>query len=478
MTLINYIREPWAHQKEAIERAKNMRDFALFFEQGAGKTMTAINIARHKYYENKRLLKTLVLGPPIVRKNWVDEWKANSKINPNLIVMLDGPGKRRAAVVEGLKDEPHIVITNYESLRNEDLRLALYKWSPELIIYDESHKCKTPNSKTTKWCYHLSKKAKHRYILTGTPVLNDPTDLFSQFKILDLGDTFGTGFGHFRDEYFYDRNARMPKHNYFPDWQPKPNIEERLNKLIQGKSMRVLKKDCMDLPPFVKTTIDIELTPEQKRVYKELARDFVAYVTGKEAVVANMALTKALRLLQITSGFVATEDLENGATKERIFKANPRDEALAELLGQITPTAKVIVWAVFRRNYDSIRAVCEKLGLDLLEVHGGISDKQKRDNVAAFCQSDGPRVLLGHPASAGIGINLVSASYSIFYSRSFNLGDDLQAEARNYRGGSEIHDKITRIDLVAKGTIDEYVCQSLANKIDLATKIVDLKEHV
>jgi SNF2 family DNA or RNA helicase len=474
---VKYLVQPWKHQEEAIERSRTLDHFAFFFEQGAGKTMTAINACRIKYYDHKRLLRTLVLGPPIVRSNWVREWKTHSKINPNLIVMLDGPGKKRAEVVRQLKGEPHIVITNYESFRNEELLEAVLDWHPELIIFDESHKCKTYNSKTTKVCFQLAQLAKYRYILTGTPVLNSPSDLFSQFKILDLGKTFGKNYFAFRDKYFMDKNRNMPKHNYFPDWRPKPGIETCLNAKIKEKSMRMLKKDCLDLPPYVKTKVDVELTAEQKRVYEELKKDFVAYVSDTEAVVANMALTKALRLLQISTGFVCVER-EDGTTEEKIFKKNPRDVALAEVIEGIPESEKIIIWAVFKRNYDTIRAVCKKLGVELVEVHGGISDKQKRLNVDAFNAKDGPRVLLGHPASAGIGINLVSASYSIFYSRTFNLGDDLQAEARNYRGGSEIHEKVTRIDLVAPGTIDEYVVESLAGKINLATRIVDIKEHV
>ena len=443
----------------------------------SGKTMTAINMARCKYYEHRRLLRTLILGPPIVRKNWVREWRMHSTIKREDILMLDGPGKKRAAAVKALEDLSAIVITNYESLRNDDLLQNLLDWHPELIIFDESHKCKTYNSQTTKNCYQLARLAKHRYILTGTPVLNSPSDIFSQFKILDLGDTFGKDFFAFRAKYFVDKNRNMPKTNYFPDYQPKPGIEDVLNAKIKQKSMRVLKKDCLDLPPYVKTRVEIELTAEQKRVYDELKKDFVSYVSDTEAVVANMALTKALRLLQIATGFVHVEG-PDGQTKEKIFKKNPRDAALVEVIEGIPESEKIIIWAVFKRNYDSIRAVCQKLGLELLEVHGGVSDKQKRANVDLFNDPDGPRVLLGHPASAGIGINLVSASYSIFYSRTFNLGDDLQAEARNYRGGSEVHEKVTRIDLVAPGTIDEYVCKSLGEKINLATRIVDIKDHV
>lgn len=80
---------------------------------------------------------------------------------------------------------------------------------------------------------------------------------------------------------------------------------------------------------------------------------------------------------------------------------------------------------------------------------------------------------MGHPGSGGIGINMVIASYSIFYSRNFSLEQDLQAEARNHRGGSEIHAKVTRINLIAKGTIDEIVADALKNKVQIGENILN-----
>jgi SNF2 family DNA or RNA helicase len=122
------------------------------------------------------------------------------------------------------------------------------------------------------------------------------------------------------------------------------------------------------------------------------------------------------------------------------------------------------VWAVFKENYAAIRQVCNDLELQFVEVHGDVSAKAKQDAVKRFDSDPACRVLVGHPGSGGIGVNLVAASYSIFYSRGFSLEFDLQAEARNFRGGSERHETIVRIDLVAPGTIDEQVMQALAAK--------------
>lgn len=310
------------------------------------------------------------------------------------------------------------------------------------------------------------------HILTGTPVLNNSMDLFQQWLVMDGGATFGKNYFIFRGKFFVDRNAYMPKHIHFPKWEPRTLERDgfdgiaEINKLIQPFSMRVMKKDCMDLPPLVRQVIKCGMTREQERMYGEMRDDFITYLEKpEEVVVATLAITKALRLQQIASGFCKTVSGEEIALTD-----TPKMEALRELLEEITPHAKVLVWAVFKENYRQIRKVCDDIGVKYVEVTGDVPSSERSASVERFNSDDETRVYLGHPGSGGIGVNLVRASYSIFYSRNFSLENDLQAEARNYRGGSEIHAKITRYDLVCEGTIDEIVADSLANKIQIGEK--------
>jgi SNF2 family DNA or RNA helicase len=107
-----------------------------------------------------------------------------------------------------------------------------------------------------------------------------------------------------------------------------------------------------------------------------------------------------------------------------------------------------------------------------VEAHGDVSDKEKMESVSKFNNNSDYRVFIGHPISLGVGINLVAASYCIYYSRNFSLEADIQSEARNYRGGSEIHDKITRIDIIAKDTLDELILQALENKMKISEELL------
>lgn len=459
--------ELWDHQVKAIELARDVSEFALFFDMGTGKTRTTIEILRHKYNEQCGLLRTLVLCPLIVTANWPVEISKFSKIPEGEVKVLTGPKAKR---LEKLGSGAHIMVMNYEGLLMKELFVALMLWKPQILVCDESQKLKNGTSKRTKQAITIADLTTNRYLLSGTPILNSPMDIFSQYRVLDKGKTFGKNFYIFRAQYFFDKNVGMPSQKHFPDWSVKPGSLEKMNELIYTKAMRVKKEDCLDLPPFVRQTIFVELEGVQLKMYLQMKKDFIAFVQnmGKtEASTATLAITKALRLLQIVSGFVKTEDGNEIAVED-----NPKRVALKELLEELTPNHKVLVWAVFRENYGQIRRVCEEIGLEYVEVYGSTPDKEKFANVNRFYEDQSVRVLISHPGAGGIGINLVSASYSIFYSRNFSLEHSLQAEARNYRSGSEIHSKITRIDLVAKNTIDELVQAALANKVEIGEKML------
>lgn len=487
---MNYLIEPWAHQLEGQKRAMATPglSYGLFFEPGCGKTGALINILREMFNKERRIMRTLILCPPIVINNWKNEFKLHSKIDQQKIILLKGKGiTRRRDMIQkcfsitedGPTPMPSIVITNYETL-SMDVYELFEQWEPEIFVFDESHYLKTHKSKRSKKAFLLANpkgRKTIKYLLTGTPILNSPTDIFQQFKIMDGGETFSTNFYGFRAKYLIDRNAGMPRANYYPKWEAKTlkqdgvSSYDMLSDGIFKKAMMVKKVNCLDLPPFTHQKLTVDMTSQQKTMYQEMKRDFITYVDG-EACVATLALTKGLRMLQICSGFYKTEKGE-----EIDIKNNPKERALEDLLSGLLATNKVIIWAVYKRNYEHIARVCNKLKIKAVAVHGGISEKEKKKAVDSFNKDPKVRVFYGHPASGGIGINLVAASYSIFYSRNFSLGESLQAEARNYRGGSEIHKKITRIDLAMKGSIDELVMEKLSQKIDMSTRILTDLTH-
>lgn len=463
--------ELWEHQAKAVSNAAFKNYYALFFEMGTGKTRTILEVLRHKFQTKNSRLKTFILSPLVVVPNWVNEtrrWIGHEA------VALEGSQKKRIQTfLEALSSGSHIFVSNYECLLMKDLFARLKMWAPEALVFDESHKLKSPTSARSKKSFELSLLAPYRYLLSGTPVLNSAQDLFSQYLILDHGKTFGKNFYAFRHKYFYDANWKMPSHIHFPNWKIRPESTHQINASLKRDSMRVTKEQCLDLPPLVREPVYVEMSKEQNTAYQEMKKDFVTFLKG-EAVVAQLALTKALRLQQIVSGFAVSADGKNVELQK-----TPREAALEELLKELCPYHKVIVWAVFKHNYKQIGKICEKLKFPFVEVHGEISAKNKQLAIERFSNDDSVRVYLGHPGSGGIGVNLTIAPYSVYYSRDFSLEHDSQSESRNHRGGSERHAKITRIDLVCRDTIDEIVLNMLANKSKMGDELLkELREKL
>lgn len=462
------VRPLWEHQEQALQTAYAKDYFALFFETGTGKTLTALTIARAWMHRSGRTLRTLVLSPPITLQNWKSEWLAGSNFSVSNVAVAHGHGDKRCAVFSDKQNA--VVITNYESLISPKVFKAIENWKPEVIIFDESHRVKSHSAKRSKQAFQLAQNARHRLILTGTPILNSPMDIFMQWKILDLGEDFGKNFFQFRGEYFYDKNSRMPSHIHFPKWEIREESLESIKGTISKNAMFVAKNACLDLPPLVKTVVKVSLSPEQRKIYTDMAKDLIAYVASGVSV-ARLALTKAMRLQQIVSGFLNVEDSQ-GESKNHEIEDNPRLVALSELLSDRAEGSKCIVWASFRHNYGQIASVCKKLNLPYVEIHGDKTQKEKDTAVKEFNENNSIRVCIGHPGSGGIGVNLTSSNVTIFYSRSFSLEHDIQAEARNYRGGSEIHEKVTRIDLIAEDTIDEYIAAKLEGKQAISDSVL------
>lgn len=479
----------WNHQHKAVATMTRrddfgmytMPDYGLFFEQGTGKTRTMIETLRYRFAHAGRVKRTLILCPVIVCENWRDEFLRYSKIKPEDLLVLKGLGRLRVRkFIEGVGEAltgNKIVITNFEAVEMADLYNLIEKWKPEIVICDESQRLKNPQSVRARAVCALSDKSESNFILTGTPILNSAMDLYMQFRILDRGETFGRNFFAFRNEFFWDENAGFKgKQSYFPKWSARPEAYVRMQGLISKKSVRVLAKDCLDLPPLIRQIEEVGMGTDQAKAYKEMLNEYVTFVesqTGPSAVVAQLAITKALRLQQIVSGFAKDERGE-----VHRFKTCPRLDRLEELVGDLHRDNKLIIWAGFHENYAMLREVCDRLGVQSRELHGAISHAGREDALRDFRTDPEVRVLIANQGAGGVGINLVEAKYAIYYSKDFSLEKDLQSRKRNHRGGSEIHDQVIQIDLMSRGTIDELVLEALEKKENISDRILSWKERL
>ncbi len=445
----------WTHQQEALTACikSGNKGFALHMEPRTGKTAVAL-----KWLEaitQDKDLRILILAPPVATRVWEKEIKTWWPKHPSFAIASGSSEKK----IKAIEINPKILITNYESLISPKIQKALAAFAPDVLICDESHRCKNPSAKRSKEVKRIADRCAYRLNLTGTPITKSELDLFQQFSILDgrMFTTFGPNFYSFRARYFYDiNNNRRGTHAYFPDWRIRPESQAAITKILGARAYAKRKVDCLELPPFETVYIPVEMSPKQAKAYKEMKEDFITFVEESDAPsVAQFAMTKALRLQQIASGFLQTD---NGDVVEL---DNPRLDALSDLLEDLP--SPVVVWACFKHNYKAIAKVCERLGKKCAFLTGEQNQKEKD---AAMNRWDAGEidVLIANQGAGGIGINLSRASNAIYFSYNFNFEHDEQSEARIYSVESNQFAKVTRYNLVSEGSIDEMILKSLKLK--------------
>jgi SNF2 family DNA or RNA helicase len=476
-----------AHQSMALKRMAGRETFALFMEQGTGKTWTILADAERLYMQGK-IDALLVIAPKGVHTNWVNREIPAHFDGPVLArAWKSGAGKRDVAYMkELLRPRDHgeapplrVLSMNIEALLTKggySFALSFLLATTCMMVIDESSRIKNPAAKRTKEIMRLRQLAKYARIATGTPITNAPVDVFSQMEFLESGLLGTTSYRAFVSEYAelmdpkHPMMAAMMKRNpkaahaqvvaRNPDGSPRWRNLDKLQRLIEPHSFRVLKKDCLDLPEKIYTNHFFEMTPKQEKAY-ELLRDELRVVIDEETTTVN-SLAALVKLQEVTSGFIKTT-----AGIHYVDEANPRLEALVDVIEDTE--GKIIIWARFREELSAIRRELSHLGYGCVEYHGGVKDADREKAVDSFQNGDA-RVFIGQPQSGGIGLTLTAAETVIYYSNDFNLETRLQSEDRAHRIGTRRN--VVYIDLMAEGTIDEAISRALSRKSKVAATIL------
>tara|TARA_Y100000768_G_scaffold330194_1_gene268752 strand:- start:53 stop:1150 length:1098 start_codon:yes stop_codon:yes gene_type:complete len=331
-----------------------------------------------------------------------------------------------------------------------------------LFGIDESTTIKNPTAKRTKNILSIGNLARYRRILTGSPVTKSPLDLYSQCEFLDPYFLGHQSYYSFRARYanMIDRNFGGRRVQIVGSYRRLPELTAKLEKF----SYRVLKEDCLDLPPKVFTKRIVELTDEQKKIYAQMKRMAIAELDGKVMSTVNV-MTQLMRLHQVTCGHFKADDQTVKLVK------NNRITALLELLEETD--GKVIIWANYREDIKNIVESLKKAygEASTVEYHGGVDSTLRQDNIAQFQQKNGPtRYFVGNAQTGGYGITLTAANTVVYYSNSYDLEKRLQSEDRAHRIGQT--GSVTYVDFIAENTIDERIVKALRRKINLANEIM------
>jgi len=463
--------KPFKHQFDAFMNSKDKEAYALFMEQGTGKSKVIIdNIA---YLFRKGSIDTAIIAAPKgVYRNWFgSEFKTHM---PEDVVQFSkvciwSPVETKKNIEEltnFLKESEKLrfFIVNIEALstdKGKNYLQRLLNTGNSFFCIDESTSIKHRTARRTKAVLKLGKMAKYRRVLTGTPVTQGPLDLWAQMNFLDEY-ILQSSFYAYRNAYCVVRRRRTSTHS-FDEIVGYQRLEE-LQEILKPYSYRVTKDECLDLPPKIRLKREIELNRDQKRLYHTLKKRAILELESEKLVTAPLIITRILRLQQILCGFIKSDD----GTEEVIPGANPRLEELLNVLEETQ--GGVIIWATFRRTIQMIYdALAKKYGASNVATYYGETESEFRQEIVEKFQAGKIKYFIGQPRTGGYGLTLTKAKTVIYFNNTYDMEVRLQSEDRAHRIGQK--DKVTYIDFVCPKTIDEKILETLSNKKKLADEI-------
>lgn len=432
-----------AHQVEGVEFLIERKAGILAFEQGLGKTLVAIQgFVRLRAAGLVDVL--LVLCPNSLKRNWLAEI---ARFAPGLdAAIAEGPPKVRRRMLSEAKAA--VVIVSYETARTEITGiLALLERRRAVLVLDESHAVKNRTSLTSTAAEHFAPRAEYRWLLSGTPMTNTPTDLYTQIGIVTDKNPLGS-FAFFKATYGGS--------------QPSNQAElDALASRVAPYLLRRTKDECLDLPEKTFVDVRIELPAWQRALYNEMRDTLVAEFRAMSGeayrAFASTALTRLLRLSQLASNpalLFPTEARTPGKIEEL-------DHVVEEL---VRSNRKMIIWSHYVGTIEKL--IARYAGFGTVALYGAV-DAAERQNVAARFQEDlETRILIGNPAAAGTGFTLTAAAYTIYETLSWRYDFYAQSQDRNHRIGQLL--PVTYIRLIAADTIEEVMIGALERKSVLA----------
>lgn len=462
--------KPFIHQLEAFLLSKDRRAYALFMEMGTGKTKIVVdNIAY--LYDSGQIDAALVFANKGSYRNWTTTEIPEHMPDHVRYFATYWDSGAKGELLESYNtlydrsNDLKIFVMNIEALsyaRGIEAAVRFAKTFRCMGVVDESTTIKSGSANRTKNAVKLSRYLDYRRILTGSPVTKSPLDLFTQCEFLEPGILgFGSYFS-FRNHFADMVEKKFGNKRPFKQIVGYKHIDE-LRDILGQFAYRVLKDECLDLPPKVYETYDVELTDEQKRIYKELVKKSIAELDAGE-ITAVIMLTKLLRLHQVVCGSVVLDD----GTEVEI-----EDNRLPALMELLEETDKVIIWATYTRDIRRIaREIAKTYGEESVATYYGATKADDRELARVnFQNPDSPvRFFVGNPSVGGYGTTLTAASTVIYYSNSYDLEKRMQSEDRAHRIGQT--KSVTYIDLVARGTVDEKIMTALRSKREVAAEVL------
>jgi SNF2 family DNA or RNA helicase len=471
----------YPHQEVDVGFLAVSKRALLAHEMGCGKTPSAVSAMCILDRLGRDTLPALVVCPNSMKLTWSREirrWFPEAEPVVLGRVLKKGTWKA-ASSAERCKQiaelpENGVLISNFEVLRRHT-RLAPYgsvalnrckkcggqsevretncethlrelnEVNFATVIIDEAHRMKDPKAKQTRAIWAAAPEANYRWALTGTPITNHPGDLWSILHLIAPEEWPA------RSRYV-DRFALI-SYNPFGGLDivgVRPDTAEEFFAGVDPHFRRVTKAEVLKfLPPKVRESRYAEMSAKQAKAYTDMDDEMITKLEDGGVIIATNTLTEATRKLQFSSAYCTVNDANEIVLSEPSNKLDALEEILEDLGDK-----PVVVAALSRQLIALAGKRLEKRGISHAFIVGGLSDEERQAAIDRF-QAGQVRVMLMTLQAGGVGITLTRADTMIFLQRSWSMVDNVQAEARIHRIGSEQHSVITVIDVIAPDTVEE-----------------------
>jgi len=443
----NMTLELFRHQKIALSHLRLNKSFALFMEQGTGKTIPSL-CRTLELLKGGKIQNALIVAP----KSALGAWERD----------IEKFDEQDAKILKGA-----VTLINYDKVwRNEKKSPYYKKW--DCIILDEAHSIKNRTSKRSSFLLKLASQAEYRYILTGTPISNGQLEnIWSLYAFLDCYVERGNVYSNIFKRYMESSENKTFKGSYseFLDrycilnMYHKPSSYIRVNELqniINEYSYRVKKIECLDLPDKLPDEI-IKVDLQEKTLYKKLATESALL---DFEILAENPLSRLVKLRQLASGHIKMDDGSIVETKcEKL-------SVLQEIIEGFEDDKKLVIFAEFKY---SIAKICELLGKMKIK-YVTLDGDQKDKTIWRKFQSDKKiRVIVCQYQTASAGIDLFASDTIIYYEPTLRSNILEQSRDRIHRTGQV--NKCSYIHLLTRGTVEVDIYRALSGYADFSEKL-------
>lgn len=476
------MQELWAHQIAGVQRIRHDQGIhALLWQPGAGKSATVVRYLEELAQELGRPVRVLIVVPKSVLGVWPGEFEKHCHVE-HTITALDGSLNSRFdslatfGVFLSNRYRINVALMAYSSFSSKPHSKAAVaackKADFDVIVLDESHNIKSAQSNTSKLLGKIGASIPRRLILTGTPTPHSHADVYGQWRFLHPEAFAGSdgkmvSFGRWLDGYAI-YGGYLGKQ--VVGWRDLDDMEER----IARRSSVVKTSECHDLPELLIQKHTFPLGPAEQKAYDSMRRDLVAVIED-ETVSVSTKLVSVLRLRQITSGFLPSE--ETGGYLQ--IGGSRRDLAMGLIEDLLASEKRIVVFAWSRHEVDSVADALtdsQPWNCDVQRITGSTSSARRELILKQFATNDEDRqVLVAQVDTLNSGTNaLVGCSHVLYLSLTNNAGTWIQSLARFHRPGQKASRVVAHV-LQAKGSVDEGILDSLEGRVDMQDALM---EHI